>query len=100
MWASRWIAAVAAIALATGCFGYNRSAKRWSYAGNVLLMLGGGGAIASGILAEDEPCTGNGCPMYTSPVDGNVVAGALLVTMGLVGIVLNATRPIVKTQSR
>jgi hypothetical protein len=40
---------------------------------------------------------GDGCPRYTPPVSGALVAGALLVTAGLFGIILNATRDTVKT---
>lgn len=69
MWASRVVAAVAALALASGCFGYNRSAKRWAYAGNVVLMLGGGAAIGGSVMTEDEACTGNGCPRYETPIE-------------------------------
>lgn len=98
--ARRVLLTVAIAIVASGCFGYNRSAKRWSYAGNVVLMLGGGGAIAGTVLTKDETCTGAGCPRYEPIVDSGIVAGALLVGAGLVGIILNATRPIVKTPSR
>ena len=92
---------VAALALAlgpTGCFGYNRSAKRWAYVGDSVLILGGGGAIAADVLTRTEPppCMGMACP-YESPISGAIVAGTLLVTSGLVGMVVNATRPNVKT---
>jgi hypothetical protein len=90
--------AVALGAGSTGCFGYNRSAKRWAYVGDSVLIVGGGGAIAADVLtrAEPQPCTGSAC-RYESPVSGAMLAGAMLVTAGLVGIVLNATRPDVKT---
>lgn len=96
----RWLAALAVLALGgTGCFGYNKSAKRWSYVGDSVLILGGGGAAAADVLTKDEPppcMAGVMCP-YESPVSGVVVVGAMLVTAGLVGIILNATRPDVKT---
>lgn len=82
----------------TGCFGYNKSAKRWAYVGDTVLMLGGGGAITADVLTktEPEPCTGSACP-YETPFTGAMVAGVMLVTAGLVGILINATRPNVKT---
>lgn len=92
------VLAVLAIGL-TGCFGYNKSAKRWAYAGDTVLILGGGGAIAGDVLtkSEPEPCmTGRMCP-YESKISGAMVAGAMLVTAGIIGIVVNATRPNVKT---
>jgi hypothetical protein len=81
----------------TGCFGYNSSAKKWAYAGDTVLMLAGAGAIASDLLAKDEMCTGTGCTSFDPPFGGATVAGALLVTAGLVGLVVNATRPNLKT---
>jgi hypothetical protein len=83
---------------ATGCFGYNRSAKRWAYVGDSVLVLGGGGTIAADVLtrAEPPPCPGAAC-RYEAPVSGAMLAGAMLVTAGLVGFVLNATRPNMKT---
>ena len=83
----------------TGCFGYNPSAKRWSYVGDTVLILGGGGAIAGGVLTKDDPAPcapGTMCP-YESPVSGAMVAGAALVVAGVIGIIVNATRPNVKT---
>jgi hypothetical protein len=103
--ARRMISALAVLALGfglvsgtTGCFGYNKSAKRWSYVGDSVLILGGGGAIAADVLTKTEapPCMGSACP-YESPITGAMVAGTMLVTAGLVGIVINATRPNVKT---
>ena len=89
-------AAVAAIAaaLASGCFGYNRSAKRWAYVGDTVLILGGGGVIAAGRIGSsgDAPTT-----TYEPPVSGVLLAGVVLAAAGLFGIVFNATRPIVKT---
>lgn len=83
--------------MATGCFGYNSSSKKWAYAGNTILMLGGGGAIASDLLAEDTMCVGTGCSTFDPPFGGATVAGAVLITAGIIGIVINATRPTVKT---
>jgi len=93
----RTIALVATLACASGCFGYNKSAKRWAYAGDSVLVVGGGGAIAADFLSEDATCEGMGCPTFKSPVNGLLVAGVVLAVAGLVGIVLNATRPEVKT---
>lgn len=97
--AVRVLAIAIAIAIGgTGCFGYNKSAKRWAYAGDGVLILGGGGAIAADVLigGDPPPCAGRACP-YESPISGAIVAGTMLVTAGLIGIVLNATRPNVKT---
>jgi len=91
------VALLACLPLATGCFGYNRSAKRWAYAGDTVLILGGGGLIASDVLASEPPCEGMGCPSFESPITGMLVAGVVLATAGLIGILLNATRPEVKT---
>lgn len=99
----RVAAVLALVACLSGCFGYNRSAKRWAYAGNTVLVLGGGAAIAADVLLEGEstmtmPVTGQ--PQqdeYSQPISGGIVAGALLVSAGIVGIILNATRPDVKT---
>jgi hypothetical protein len=98
MGASRAIAVLILIALCGGCFGYNRSAKRWSYVGNTVLILGGGGAIAAGILDKEPPTqVMTGGKPYDPPFNGALVAGVVLATAGLVGIVFNATRPNVKT---
>jgi hypothetical protein len=51
----RAVALLAFLALVSGCFGYNPSAKRWAYAGNSVLIAGGGGAIAGDILTKPEP---------------------------------------------
>ena len=83
----------------TGCFGYNKSAKRWAYVGDTVLIAGGGGAIAAGFLTKGDPppcTTGMMCP-FESPVPGAAIAGAVLVAAGLVGMIVNATRPNVKT---
>lgn len=94
---------LALVACLSGCFGYNKSAKRWAYAGNTVLILGGGAAIAADILVEGEasPMMSTiGQPQqdeYSQPISGGMVAGAVLVTAGLLGIIINATRPNVKT---
>lgn len=87
---------IASIALLTGCFGYNRPAKRWAYVGDTVLILGGGGAIALDLTSTEEPCTGDNCT-FESPISGAMVAGVVLVTAGLIGILLNVTRTNVKT---
>jgi hypothetical protein len=91
--------ALAMLACSTGCFGYNKSAKRWSYAGNTVLILGGGAAIAADLLTKSDsppPMPGTMEP-YEQPLTGGLVAGALLVTAGVVGMIVNATRPNVKS---
>jgi len=96
----RAIALVVVLATAgTGCFGYNKSAKGWAYAGDTVLIVGGGGAIAGGILTKDDPapCMPNVMCPYDSPIPGLAVAGAILVMGGIVGMIVNATRPNVKT---
>ncbi|HEU0036559.1 MAG TPA: hypothetical protein VFQ53_38365 [Kofleriaceae bacterium] len=98
----RSLAMVAMLALASGCFGYNRSAKRWAYAGDTVMMVGGGSLIAADVLAGGSEAAPMNVPMtgakpYDPPVSGVMVAGIVLVTAGLVGIVFNATRPDVKT---
>lgn len=90
------LALIASLALLTGCFGYNRPARRWAYVGDTVLILGGGGAIALDLTSKDEPCVGDNCP-YESPFSGALVAGVVLAAAGLVGILLNATRTDVKT---
>jgi hypothetical protein len=87
------------VSLATGCFGYNPSAKRWAYVGNSVLIAGGAAAIAGDLLTRSESCMETAtvhCP-YEPPIGGPLVIGTMLVIAGLVGIVVNATRPIVKT---
>jgi len=84
------------IALLAGCFAYNKPAKRWAYVGDAALILGGGGAIALDVTSKEEPCMGDNCP-YKSPIHGAMVAGVVLVTAGLVGILFNVTRGNVKT---
>jgi len=90
------VALIASITLLAGCFGYNQSAKRWSYVGDTVLVLGGGAAIALDVTSKDEPCTGDNCP-YKSPIHGAMVAGVVLAAAGLFGMLFNATRPNVKT---
>ena len=88
-----------AIALAcalAGCFGYNSSAKTWAYVGDSVLIAGGAAAIAEDLATRPPACSGNNCP-YQSKLDGGLVAGTMLVTAGIFGIVFNATRPVVKT---
>jgi hypothetical protein len=97
MGTSRAAALVAMLALASGCFGYNRSAKRWSYVGDTILILAGGAAITGEETTKPGPCTGPTCPTYTSSIGGALVVGVVLVTAGLFGVVLNATRDNVKT---
>ena len=95
----RAVALLAILALIPGCFGYNPGAKKWAYAGNAVLIAGGGGAIAGDILAAPTECPNatstNGC--YQPKFGGGMVAGVMLVTAGIIGIVINATRPTVKT---
>jgi hypothetical protein len=79
-----------------GCFGYNKSAKRWAYVGDTVLIGGGGAAIAVDVTSQDAPCVGDNCP-YRSPIHGVLVAGVVLVAAGLCGILFNATRTNVKT---
>lgn len=99
----RGVAIVLSAALLSGCFGYNSSSKKWAYAGNTLLMLGGGAAIAADVLTHETkmcpspPVQGIYCNDFSTPFGGAAVAGTLLVTAGIVGIIINATRPTVKT---
>lgn len=90
------LALFAAVSLLTGCFGYNKPAKRWAYVGNTVLILGGGGAIALDLTSSEETCVGDNCP-YVPPFTGALVAGVVLATAGLIGILVNATRTEVKT---
>jgi hypothetical protein len=93
----RVVSLVLCVALLAGCFGYNSSAKGWSYVGDAILIAGGGAAVAYDVT-ENKPamCEGAGCP-YQSPVRGGTVVGALLIGAGLIGILFNATRETVKT---
>jgi hypothetical protein len=91
---------VALLALAPGCFGYNSSAKKWAYAGDTVLILGGGGVIAADQLTKGKPDMGltmTAAKPYDPPFSGALLAGAVLVTAGILGIIINATRPTVKT---
>jgi hypothetical protein len=92
------VALIVCLAMLAGCFGYNGSAKRWAYVGDSLLIAGGGVAIAADETSSPEKCTSTtgACP-YNTPVNGAMIAGIVLVTAGLVGIVYNATRAPVKT---
>ena len=81
---------------ASGCFGYNQSAKRWSYVGDTLLILGGGAAIATDLTAKSTPCSADNCT-YKSSIHGTMVAGVVLVAAGLFGLLFNATRDSVKS---
>jgi hypothetical protein len=90
------IAVLAAVTLLAGCFGYNSSAKKWAYVGDVVLIAGGGAAIGADLATRPGPCTGNSCP-YQAPIGGGVVVGSLLVAAGVIGIIYNATRPELKT---
>lgn len=92
----RVVALAACAALLSGCFGYSSSAKKWAYVGDAVLIVGGGGAIAADILTR-EPCEGVSCPDFELPFGGGTVAGAMLVTAGIIGIIVNATRDEVKT---
>ena len=85
---TRVSALVVSVALVTGCFGYNKSAKRWSYVGDTVLLLGGGGVIALDLTSQDEPCMeAQGTPRcrYEPPFSGMLVAGVVLAAAGLVG---------------
>jgi hypothetical protein len=96
---NRAIAMLATVALATGCFGYNKSAKRWSYVGDTILVVGGGAVIALDLTSSSEPCMsapGMPCP-YEAPLTGPLVVGAVLAAAGIFGMIFNATRPNVKT---
>lgn len=90
------IASIALVTLLAGCFGYNPSAKRWSYVGNSVLVLGGGAAVAIDVTSKDEPCMGDNC-LYKSSIHGTLIAGVVLVAAGLAGILFTATRDNVKT---
>jgi len=90
---------LALVALLSGCFGYNSSAKNWAYVGDSILIAGGGAAI--GLTVTDKTdCTTTGASCYNAPVNGPTVAGALLIAAGVIGIIYNATRAEVKTTSR
>lgn len=93
------LALSALLATSSGCFGYNSSAKKWAYVGNSVLIAGGGAAIASDFLIKDDAAsmmTTTDKP-YEAPFSGAILAGSMLVTAGILGIIINATRPTVKT---
>ena len=93
------IALITVVAFTTGCFGYIRSAKRWSYVGDTALILGGGGMIALDLTAAkpDPGLTMTAAEQYEPPFSGVLLAGVVLAAAGLFGILFNATRPIVKS---
>ena len=94
------MALIASLTLLAGCFGYNKSAKRWAYVGDAVLIGAGGATIALDLTSKDPPCMpdamNNGCS-YRSPIRGALIAGSLLAAAGLFGILFNATRDNVKT---
>lgn len=95
----RGVALLALSALLSGCFGYNSSAKKWAYVGDSVLIAGGGAAIASDFLIKDDSTSmtlATDKP-YDPPFSGAILAGSMLVTAGIIGIIINATRPTVKT---
>ena len=92
----RGLALVACAALLSGCFAYDPGAKKWAYVGNTVMIAGGGGAIATDILTH-ERCEGTGCPKPEPPFTGAAVVGVMLVTAGIIGLILTATREPVKT---
>jgi hypothetical protein len=98
--AHRAVALLASLTLLAGCFGYNKSAKRWAYVGNGVLIAGGGTVIALDVTSKDAPCMpdamNNGCS-YRSPIHGAMIAGIVLAAAGAFGILFNATRDDVKT---
>jgi hypothetical protein len=94
------VASITVIALLSGCFGYNKSAKRWAYVGDAILLVGGGTAIAIDATQKEARCKpdemGNGCTFQPS-VHGAMIAGIVLAAAGLFGILFNATRDNVKS---
>lgn len=97
------VALTATIALLTGswgCFGYNRSARRWAYVGDAVLIAAGGTTIALDVTSKAPPCMpdamNNGCS-YKPSIDGALIAGVVLAAAGVFGILFNATRDDVKT---
>jgi succinate dehydrogenase/fumarate reductase flavoprotein subunit len=94
------VALILSLVLVTGCFGYNRSAKRWAYVGDAVLIAAGGATIALDVTSKDAPCMpdamNNGCS-YRSPIHGALVAGIVLAAAGVFGALFNATRDTVKT---
>jgi succinate dehydrogenase/fumarate reductase flavoprotein subunit len=94
------VALIASLTLLAGCFGYNKSAKRWAYAGDAVLIAGGGAAIAFDVTSSDAACMpdamNNGCS-YRAPIHGALIAGVVLAAAGVFGMLFNATRANVKT---
>jgi hypothetical protein len=88
--------AVALVALLSACFGYDPGAKKWAYVADTLMIVGGGAAIGADLATRPGACSGPTCT-YTPPIDGGLVAGAMLVSAGVIGIIYNATRSPVKT---
>src|SRR5882762_9021204 len=64
------VASITLIAFLGGCFGYNKSAKRWAYVGDSILLVGGGTAIAIDVTQKESRCMpdamGNGCTFQPS----------------------------------
>lgn len=102
MGSSRSALALALVAslLLPGCFGYNRSAKRWAYVGDAALMIAGGTAIALDVTSSETACMpddmNNGCS-YQPSIHGAMIGGIVLAAAGAFGILFNATRDNVKT---
>jgi hypothetical protein len=99
-----FLAALAVLAIAcSGCWGYNRSAKRGAYVLDSVLVVGGGTLITLGVMNPPQTCeeqmmVGPGCnDPVAGPLSGTLVGGAILAVGGLVALVVNATRPTVKT---
>ncbi len=88
--------AVALVALLSACFGYDPGAKKWAYVADTLMIVGGGAATGADPATRPAACSGPTCT-YTPPIDGGLVAGAMLVSAGVIGIIYNATRSPVKT---
>ncbi len=93
---SKLVSVVLCLALLSGCFGYNSSAKKWSYLADSVLLVAGGAAIGVDQAEKPAACTGTDCP-YQSPIRGGMIAGIVLASAGLFGIIFNATRTNVKT---
>jgi hypothetical protein len=96
----RAAALVALLALAPGCFGYNRSAKNWAYAGNTVLIVAGGAVITYDVALASGPEAGmttTAAELYDPPLSGVLLTGIVLAAAGVFGMIFNATRPTVKT---
>jgi hypothetical protein len=105
---NRAVAALAITALlaGSGCWGYNRSAKRGAYVLDTTLILAGGGLITLGVLDPPKNCDEMNPNLppnpachdpVAGPVSGMMVAGAILAVGGIVALIVNATRDEVKT---